>query len=207
MESFVIPQVAALVIMCAWEHTLRTRIARQYFSGLPSFRISFVLMALTNICIWNQWIPYSKWMVGGNLAVLASIPSTIIFLFSRRFLAAAVACAMTISILVNVFCEGQRKGGDAFACSERWSGPLQSAGIIFFVFGGFHSYVGRRFRRAVASPWHMTLVVLYFQMIWLRASISVGMYRHDSRYSEEVENFMIGVIVIDALVQNVNNET
>ena len=204
MESFVIPQVAALVIMCAWEHTLRTRIARQYFSGLPSFRISFVLMALTNICIWNQWLRYSKWMVGGNLAVLASIPSTIIFLFSRRFLAAAVACFMSITILLTMFCSINYHSD---VCSGRWSGPLQSAGIIFFVFGGFHSYVGRRFRRAVASPWHMTLVVLYFQMIWLRASISVGMYRHDSRYSEEVENFMIGVIVIDALVQNVNNET
>ena len=195
MESFVIPQVAALVIMCAWEHTLRTRIARQYFSGLPSFRISFVLMALTNICIWNQWLRYSKWMVGGNLAVLASIPSTIIFLFSRRFLAAAVACFMSITILLTMFC---RINYHSDVCSGRWSGPLQSAGIIFFVFGGFHSYVGRRFRRAVASPWHMTLVVLYFQMIWLRASISVGMYRHDSRYSEEVESFMIGVIMIDA---------
>ena len=202
MESFAVPQVVALVIMCAWEHTLRTRIARQYFSGLPSFRICLVLMALTNICIWNQWIRYSKWMVGGNAAVFVSIPSTIIFLFSRRFLAAAVACVMSISILLTMFCSINYQRGDV--C--RWK-PLQFVGIVFFVFGGLHSYVGCRFRRAVASPWHMTLVVLYFQMIWLRASISVGMYRHDSRYSEEVENFMIGVIVIDALVQNVNNET
>ena len=177
--------------MCAWEHTLRTRIARQYFSGLPSFRISFVLMALTNICIWNQWLRFSKWMIGGNLAVLVSIPSTIIFLFSRRFLAAAVACVMSISILLTIFCSINYQRGDV--C--RWK-PLQSAGIVFFVFGGFHSYVGRRFRRAVASPWHMTLVVLYFQMIVLRASISVGMYRHESRCWEEVESFMIGVIMI-----------
>ena len=202
MESFVIPQVAALFIMCAWEHTLRTRIARQYFSGLPSFRTYLIFMALTNVCIWNQWIRFSKWMVGGNLAMLISIPSTIIFLLSRQFLAAAVARALSISLLVNMFC-GLKDQSDEVC---RWK-PLQSAGVVFFMFGGFHTYLGRRFRRAVASPWHMTLVVLYFQMIVLRQSVSVGMYRHDSRCWEEVEAFMIGVILIDALVNNVNNET